>query len=178
LINALLGELAPVPRMVVDSNGATNASNADAAIDKPYVTRHGNVAYCSQEAWLPKGTIRDAILFGREYDEERYNAAIYDAGLDTDMRLDSKATSKAAASSGSLSHDTDVGEGGSSLSGGQRARVALARALYSGEDTKVFLLDDCLAALDASVGSLVFERVTKRLRRSNAAAFRFDSDFA
>jgi ABC-type uncharacterized transport system ATPase subunit len=80
------------------------------------------------------------------------------------------ATSKAAASSGSLSRNTDVGEGGSSLSGGQRARVSLARALYSGEDTNVFLLDDCIAALDASVGSLVFERVTKRLRRSNAAA--------
>jgi ATP-binding cassette subfamily C (CFTR/MRP) protein 2 len=169
LIRGLLGELAPVPRMVVDSSATPNGSDNGAVVDRPSVTMHGNVAYCSQEAWLSKGTIREAIVFGREYDEERYFRAIYDAGLDKDMRADSGSTSKAAASSGDLSHDTDVGEGGSSLSGGQRARVALARALYSGEDVKVFLLDDCLAALDASVGSLVFERVTKRLRNSNAA---------
>jgi ATP-binding cassette, subfamily C (CFTR/MRP), member 1 len=75
-----------------------------------------------------------------------------------------------------LSHDTEVGEGGSSLSGGQRARVALARALYSGADTAVFLIDDCLAALDARVGSTVFDRVTKRLRDSGAATVLVTND--
>jgi ATP-binding cassette subfamily C (CFTR/MRP) protein 1 len=170
LIKGLLGELAPVPRMVVDNVGHRNGTGTEGFMEKPVVVRHGNAAYCSQEAWLPKGTIRDAVVFGREYDEARYLAAIRDAGLDTDIVGNvSGADSKAAASSGVLSHDTDVGEGGSSLSGGQRARVALARTLYSGDDTKVFLLDDCLAALDASVGSLVFERITDRLKRSNAA---------
>lgn len=167
LIKSLLGELAPVPRMVVDTR-ATD-SGTDAGIDKPTVKVHGNVAYCSQDAWLPKGTIRDAILFGREYDEKRFKDAIYDAGLDRDMgHVDSVA--------GVLTEDTDVGEGGSSLSGGQRARVALARTLYSGEDTKVFLLDDCLAALDASVGSMVFERVTRRLKSIKAAALVVTND--
>jgi ABC-type multidrug transport system fused ATPase/permease subunit len=168
LIKGLLGELTPVPRIVVA--GSSKEVGSEGLIDKPSVVMEGNVAYCSQEAWLPKGTIRDAIVFGREYDEARYTAAIRDAGLDKDMvdNVSGKG-SKAAASSGVLSHDTDVGEGGSSLSGGQRARVALARTLYSGDDTKVFLLDDCLAALDASVGSLVFERVTNRLKASNAA---------
>lgn len=168
LIKGLLGELTPVPRIVVA--GSSKEMGSEGLIDKPSVVMEGNAAYCSQEAWLPKGTIRDAIVFGREYDEARYTAAIRDAGLDKDMvgNVNGKG-SKAAASSGVLSHDTDVGEGGSSLSGGQRARVALARALYCGDDTKVFLLDDCLAALDASVGSLVFERVTNRLKASNAA---------
>ena len=168
LIEGLLGELAPVPRMVV-SDPFTDVSNTDDLIDKPSVTLHGNVAYCSQEAWLPKGTLRDAVVFGREYDESRYLAAIRDAGLDNDIVSNSGVTSKLDASGGLLSHNTDVGEGGSSLSGGQRARVALARALYGGEDTKVFLLDDCLAALDARVGSLVFERLIRRLKASNAA---------
>jgi ATP-binding cassette subfamily C (CFTR/MRP) protein 1 len=168
LIKGLLGELTPVPRIVVD--GSSKEVSSEGLMDKPSVIMEGNVAYCSQEAWLPKGTIRDAIVFGREYDETRYMAAIRDAGLDKDMVGNgSGKNSKAAASSGVLSHDTDVGEGGSSLSGGQRSRVALARALYSGDDAKVFLLDDCLAALDASVGSLVFERVTSRLKASNAA---------
>lgn len=140
------------------------------ALEHPVVIAHGDVAYCSQEAWLPKGTIRDAITFGREYNKERYLASICDAGLDDDIVSSlNSASSKKAASSGILSHDTDVGEGGSSLSGGQRARVALARALYSGNDTKVFLLVDCLAALDTRVGSTVFERMTTRLRNSKAA---------
>jgi ABC-type multidrug transport system fused ATPase/permease subunit len=175
LIKGLLGELTPVPRIVVA--GSSEEVGSEGLIDKPSVVMEGNAAYCSQEAWLPKGTIRDAIVFGREYDEARYMAAIRDAVLDKDM--DDNVTGKglkAAASSGVLSHDTDVGEGGSSLSGGQRARVALARALYCGDDTRVFLLDDCLAALDASVGSLVFERVTNRLKASNAATMIVTND--
>jgi len=54
--------------------------------------------------------------------------------------------------------------------------VALARALYADDNTKVFLLDDCLAALDARVGSLVFERVTKRAKASNAAIILVTND--
>lgn len=158
LIKSLLGELAPVPRAVVDRSGMD--VGAESGIDRPSVTVNGNIAYCSQEAWLPKGTIQDAIVFGRNFDEARYNAAIFDAGLDKDMDL----------KSGVLRHNTDVGEGGTGLSGGQRARVALARALYGDDDTKVFLLDDCLAALDATVGSLVFERLVKRFKDKKAAA--------
>lgn len=159
LVKGLLGELAPVPRMVVDKH-SLHVGN-DSGTDRPLVVTEGNPAYCSQEAWLPKGTIREAIVFGREFDDARYKAAVYDAGLDKDMAADG---------SGVLGDDTDVGEGGSSLSGGQRARVALARALYGDEGTKVFLLDDCLAALDASVGSMVFERITKRFKATNSAA--------
>ena len=187
LIKGLLGELNPVPGTIVQqaiSNDDDSSSSDDdetegssAAVDHPVVITHGDVAYCSQEAWLPKGTIRDAITFGREYDEEKYLAAVRDAGLDDDIVSDlNGVASKKAASSGILSHDTEVGEGGSSLSGGQRARVALARALYSGDDAKVFLLDDCLAALDASVGSTVFERVTNRLRKSKAATLLVTND--
>lgn len=164
LLQGLLGELAPVPRMVVDSTATPSHTNGGEMIDKPSVKSHGNIAYCSQEAWIPKGTLRDAILFGRPYNERNYLDALYDAGLDRDI------------TNGVFSHDTDVGEGGSSLSGGQRARVALARALYGGEDTKVFLLDDCLAALDASVGSLVFERVKKRVQRTKAATVLVTND--
>lgn len=156
LIRGLLGELTPVPRAVVDDTGGND--HGSNMMDRPSVQTHGQVAYCPQEAWLPKGTMQDAIVFGRDYDEKRYLSAIFDAGLDKDV------------SDGTLDHLMDVGEGGSNLSGGQRARVALARALYGDSDTKVFLLDDCFAALDASVGSMVFERVSRRLRCSNTAA--------
>lgn len=183
LLKALLGELVPVPKAVVKGSIAAvddemkSAASPSMVIDKPSVVTHGNIAYCSQEAWLPKGTIKEAVVFGREYDEERYLAAIRDAGLDEDIVDDlGGASSKAAASSGVLSHDTEVGEGGSSLSGGQRARVALARALYADEDTKVFLLDDVLAALDTRVGATVFGRLVRRLRKSGAATVLVTND--
>ena len=157
LVKALLGELEPVPRIMVDvSKGQSIDTMTSEANDIASVTTKGEVAYCPQEAWLSKGSIRDAVVFGREYDEDRYLTAIYDAGLDDDI------------TSGKLSHNTDVGEGGSSLSGGQRARVQLARALYE-ENTGVYLLDDPLSALDAAVGATVFDRITKRMRQRKAA---------
>jgi ABC-type multidrug transport system fused ATPase/permease subunit len=179
LVKGLLGELNPVPGTILQRalNGSDVNDTHDATVDHPMVIMRGGVAYCSQEAWLPKGTIQEAITFGREYDEQRYNDAIRDAGLDEDIVSSLNGMdSKKAASSGLLSHDTDVGEGGSSLSGGQRARVALARALYSGDEAKVYLLDDCLAALDAHVGATVFERVTNRLRKSKAATILVTND--
>ena len=158
LIKALLGELEPVPRLVVDASMGHSSTNpvTSSVNDMASVTTIGNVAYCSQEAWLSKGTIKDAVVFGREYDERRYLTAIYAAGLDDDIK------------SGTLSHETEVGEGGSSLSGGQRARVQLARALYE-ENTGVYLLDDPLSALDAAVGATVFDRITETMRQRNAA---------
>ena len=166
LIKSLLGELTPVPRIVVENSNddVSKPSEAEDLMNRPEVVMHGNIGYCSQEAWLPKGSLREAVVFGRDYDEERYQQALYDAGLDQDM------------ASGTLSSEMDVGEKGSSLSGGQRARVALARALYGDNETKVFLLDDCLAALDARVGALVFERVTKRLKASKAATVLVTND--
>ena len=188
LIQALLGELNPVPSLLMEQalshstepNAATTSTDQTATTllpspdQSPVVTIHGEVAYCSQEAWLPKGTIREAITFGREYDETRYRAAIRDAGLDKDIAEEST-NGDDNSHKGPLRHDTNVGEHGSSLSGGQRARVALARALYAAH-AKVFLLDDCLAALDASVGSTVFERLSQRFRAQNAAVLLVTND--
>jgi len=158
LVKSLIGELTPVPR-----NPKLIEQEYGSSADVPRVTAHGTIAYCAQEAWLPKGTVRESIVFGREYNEERYAMAIYAAGLDDDI------------ASSNLKHDTDVGEDGSNLSGGQRARVALARALYE-ESAGVYILDDPLSALDASVGSTVFERVTERLRSSRAATLIVTND--
>lgn len=94
------------------------------------------VAYASQNPWLFKGSIKDNILFGSSYDEERYNEVISCCALEPDL-----ATFK--------NYDLkDVGDGGGRLSGGQRHRVALARAVYSRANTVV--LDDVLSGLDAT----------------------------
>ncbi|KAJ7103247.1 P-loop containing nucleoside triphosphate hydrolase protein [Mycena belliarum] len=97
---------------------------------------HHRVAYCAQNPWLEHATIRDNIIFGSAYgyDEHRYQAVIEACALVRDL---------AVFDAGDM---TEVGERGVTLSGGQRARIALARSLYS--QAECILLDDPLAAVD------------------------------
>ncbi|RDB29359.1 ATP-dependent bile acid permease [Hypsizygus marmoreus] len=97
---------------------------------------HHRIAYCAQNPWLEHATIRDNIIFGCAYgyDEARYRAVIEACALVRDLEV---------FDAGDL---TEIGEKGITLSGGQRARVALARAMYS--EAQCILLDDPLAAVD------------------------------
>jgi ABC-type multidrug transport system fused ATPase/permease subunit len=90
-------------------------------------------------------TLRDNILFGRDFIQERYDIVLEACALVDDLDV---------LPAGDM---TEIGERGINLSGGQKARVALARAMYSSE-TKVMLLDDPLSAVDAHVGESWFPR--------------------
>ncbi|KAJ9145096.1 putative ABC transporter [Pleurostoma richardsiae] len=103
------------------------------------------ISYAGQAPWLRRGTIRDNIVFNSAFSESRYQEVIHAVALDVDFA--------STMPDGDL---TDVGEDGSALSGGQRARVALARAVYAG--TKTVLLDNVLSALDAATASWVADR--------------------
>nr|ACZ64280.1 ATP-binding cassette sub-family C member 4 [Trichoplusia ni] len=96
------------------------------------------ISYASQEPWLFVGTVRENILFGTPYDRIRYKKVVKACALVRDFEL--------------LPHgdSTLVGERGISLSGGQRARIGLARACYRPAD--IYLLDDPLSAVDTHVG--------------------------
>ncbi|CAE7132182.1 unnamed protein product, partial [Rhizoctonia solani] len=113
--------------------------------EKGSVTFGGSVGYCPQTAWIQSATVRDNIVFGREFDEARYSEAIRVACLQSDLDM---------LPSGDL---TEVGEKGISLSGGQKQRINIARAVYYNAD--VVLFDDPLSALDAHVGKAVFQNV-------------------
>ncbi|XP_059049024.1 ATP-binding cassette subfamily C member 4-like [Achroia grisella] len=111
------------------------------------------VAYASQEPWLFVATVRQNILFGLPYDPVRYKKVVTACALLRDFE-------QLPSGDGTL-----VGERGASLSGGQRARIGLARACYRQAD--IYLLDDPLSAVDAHVGKhLVSECLLGLLQHS------------
>uniref|UniRef100_A0A3B3WBR7 ATP binding cassette subfamily C member 4 n=1 Tax=Poecilia mexicana TaxID=48701 RepID=A0A3B3WBR7_9TELE len=103
----------------------------------------GEVTYTSQQPWILPGTIRSNILFGNEFNPKKYDRVLRACALKRDMDL---------MPGGDL---VMVGDRGVNLSGGQKARVALARAVY--RDADIYLLDDPLSAVDAEVGRHLFE---------------------
>ncbi|XP_057667980.1 probable multidrug resistance-associated protein lethal(2)03659 isoform X2 [Diorhabda carinulata] len=109
---------------------------------------NGVVSYAAQEAWLFAGSVRQNILFGREFNYQRYRDVVKVCALTRDFSMLP------------FGDRTIVGERGISLSGGQRARVNLARCVYKEAD--IYLLDDPLSAVDIHVGQQLFEGCIKR----------------
>uniref|UniRef100_A0A669F1K2 ATP binding cassette subfamily C member 4 (PEL blood group) n=1 Tax=Oreochromis niloticus TaxID=8128 RepID=A0A669F1K2_ORENI len=103
----------------------------------------GELTYTSQQPWILPGTIRSNILFGKELNLKKYDRVLRACALKRDMDL---------LPGGDLAI---VGDRGANLSGGQKARVSLARSVY--QDADIYLLDDPLSAVDAEVGRHLFE---------------------
>ncbi|KAG4434234.1 hypothetical protein IFR05_010276 [Cadophora sp. M221] len=109
------------------------------------VTVHGQTAYVAQQAWVMNASVKDNICFGHKWDPVFYDKCIKACALTEDF---------AQLPDGD---ETEVGERGISLSGGQKARLTLARAVYARAD--IYLLDDCLSAVDQHVGRHLIENV-------------------
>ena len=115
------------------------------------VVVRGSLAYCAQEPWIQNATLRQNILFGQPFNADRYARVVSACALDTDLGMLEAGDA------------TLIGERGINLSGGQKARIALARACYSRAD--VYLLDDVLAAVDAEVGQHLWQKCIVGLLR-------------
>jgi len=104
----------------------------------------GSMSYASQDAWSFNDSVRNNILFGMEFDDKRYQKVVEVCALQRDLKLMP------------FGDRTLVGEKGVSLSGGQKARINLARAVY--RDADICLLDDPLSAVDTAVAEHIFEK--------------------
>ena len=107
------------------------------------VTIGASRAFCPQYSWIQNATVKDNILFGKEYDPIWYNQVIDACALRQDLEM--------------LPHDdlTEIGERGITISGGQKQRLNVARAIYFRSDLVLF--DDPLSAVDSHVGRHIFD---------------------
>lgn len=144
-ISAKMGELiAVVGRVGSGKSSLIHAILGEMRKVSGEVQMEGTVAYVAQTAWIFNDTLRNNILFGKQYDDRQYRKALRVSALQQDID---------ALPAGDM---TAIGEKGINLSGGQKQRVSIARAVYA--DTDVYLFDDPLSALDAHVGQEVFSK--------------------
>ncbi|KAJ7797527.1 hypothetical protein B0H14DRAFT_3093160 [Mycena olivaceomarginata] len=106
--------------------------------------RDKGILYAAQESWVLNDTIRNNILFNSPMDEARYNKVLYQCCLERDLEL------------WDAGDETEVGKKGLTLSGGQKARVTLARAIYA--NTEIILMDEVLAALDVHTARWIVDK--------------------
>lgn len=110
--------------------------------DRGQVTLNGKVAYAPQQPWIFNASVRQNILFGSALDPARYARVLEVCALQQDLLILP------------AGDETEIGEKGVNLSGGQKARISLARAVYQKAD--VYLLDDPLSAVDVHVSKTMF----------------------
>ncbi|XP_045127905.1 ATP-binding cassette sub-family C member 4-like isoform X2 [Portunus trituberculatus] len=146
------GELLAIVGPVGAGKGSLlNAILGELPAQSGRITVRGKIAYASQEPWVFSGTVRQNILFGKQLNEKKYEEVVRVCALEQDFK---------ELPDGDM---TTVGERGMALSGGQKARVNLARAVYA--DADIYLLDDPLSAVDSHVSRHLFDNcIMKHLK--------------
>lgn len=135
---------------IVGRVGAGKSSLLQTMLGDLYKTKgevvvRGASAYAAQSPWIMNASVRENIVFGHRWDPNFYERTIKACALKDDFAILPDGD------------QTEVGERGISLSGGQKARVTLARAVYARAD--IYLLDDVLSAVDQHVGRHIIDNV-------------------
>jgi len=122
------------------------------------IARAGSIAYVPQKAFIMSGTVRENICMGKPFDARKYADVLERSDLHYDLGILPQGS------------ETEVGERGTTLSGGQMQRVSIARALYS--EGRLLVLDDPLSAVDAEVGQRIFSKAILGSVRNNSGGAR------
>ena len=166
LLSAMIGDLLPLSKQQIDSYCGgegfdkqldqleTEAIQADMIQNTyckalPPIEVAGTVAYAQQTPWIQSKRIRDNIIYDQELDMPKYVDTIQYCELERDLKI---------LNAGDF---TEIGEKGVNLSGGQKARLGLARAVY--QDRDIYLLDDPISALDVKVRKNIINNVINGL---------------
>ena len=112
---------------------------------KGSIILNGELSYCSQQPWVMTDTLRNNILFFKEFQEEKYNKIISICQMEHDLQLLP------------YGDQIEINSTSSNVSGGQKARISLARCLY--KDADLYLIDDPFASIDSKVGNKMFKEV-------------------
>lgn len=163
LLSAIIGDLLPIPQKQIDhyargegldrelTQEEVEAFQSDLVMQqndkyfKPAIKVSGSVSLAQQKPWIQNKTLRDNILYNKDLNHDQYVDTIQFCELERDLEI---------MNAGDLS---EIGEKGINLSGGQQARLGLARAVY--QDKDIFLLDDPISALDAHVRKNIMNNV-------------------
>ncbi|DAZ92948.1 TPA: hypothetical protein N0F65_004040 [Lagenidium giganteum] len=156
--------------VIVGSVGSGKSSLVNAILGEMHQTAgqrvvNGKFAYSSQQPWIQNQTLRENILFGEEFDRVHYDNVVAACELQKDF--------------GMLEHGdaTEIGERGINLSGGQKARVGIARAMYRVRRSDFLVLDDPLSALDVHVANAVFKNGLNGLARNKTRLLVLNSHY-
>lgn len=136
------------------------------------VVVHGTIAYVAQSPWVMNASVKENICFGHRWDPHFYERTLHACAFTEDLKTLPDGD------------QTEVGERGISLSGGQKARLTLARAVYARAD--IYLLDDVLSAVDQHVGRHLIDNVLSskgllagktRILATNSIPVLFEANF-
>ncbi|UZJ56745.1 hypothetical protein CBS101457_006065 [Exobasidium rhododendri] len=149
LLRALLGEAEVMEGSISCPHSLSSSigSEADVTLNEDNWLQNDQCTYVPQTAFLVNASLKENILFGLPLFESRYQATLDACGLLPDLQLLEDG------------EETEIGENGIGLSGGQKARVSLARAIYGRGQT--VLLDDCLSAVDAHTASHIHQNLLR-----------------
>ena len=127
------------------------------APDKTFYIYSNKISYACQDPWIMNGTIRDNIIFYNQFDSERYYQVVNACQLDKDFD--------------NLKHGdlTEIGSTGNNISGGQRARIALARAIYKEAD--IYLFDDPISSVDTYISMKIFHQGIVKLLKDKTVIY-------
>lgn len=143
LLAAILGEVDLLSGSIAVPSPPNKNDRYDNKANKSNWLLPNAVGFVSQQPWIENATFKNNVLFGLPYDEERYHQVLSACALTKDLDILTDAD------------ETEIGANGINLSGGQRWRVTLARALYS--RAGILVMDDIFSAVDAHVGRHIYE---------------------